>query len=188
MNTSSAVAHQVDYLSVADYLEEEQSARERHEYVDGHVYAMAGASEQHEVVALNLSASLLAHMRGRGCRVFKGDMKVRLRLNEIDLFYYPDIMVCCDPADSQAYYKERPRLIVEVMTDYKADHVEKLFAYQQIAGLEEYLVISQDPEEARAWLYRKESNWAMADGAPDGQVLLNSIGFATPLRELYVME
>src|SRR5687767_11544927 len=125
-------AYQPDSLSVAEYLKGEREAEERHEYIDGHVYAMAGASEQHEIVAGNLFATLHAHMRGKGCRVFKGDMKVRLQLNQADLFYYPDVMVVCDSADAHPLYKTSPRLIVEVMSDYKADHVEKLFAYQQI--------------------------------------------------------
>ena len=182
------LALKTDFLTVLEYLEGEEEAEERHDYVDGQVYAMAGASEKHEIVALNLAATLLAHLRGKKCRVFKGDMKVHLQLNRTDLFYYPDAMVVCDPSDTKSHYKERPKIIVEVMSDYKSDHVEKLFAYQQIDSLEEYLVIHQEPTEMRAWLYRRDRNWQVADGAPEGLIHLESIGLTTPLSDLYVME
>jgi Uma2 family endonuclease len=177
-----------DFISVEDYLEGEQIAEERHEYVNGQVFVMAGASEAHEIVAMNLSSAILSHLRGKGWRVFKGGMKVRLHLNEKDLFYYPDIMVVCDPADSEPFYKTRPKLIVEVMTEYKADHVEKLFAYQQIETLEEYLVVDQNPKHQQAWLYRNDRKWSVSNGAPDGTIRLESIDFTHGLKELYVME
>jgi len=177
-----------DFVPVDDYLEGELRAEERHEYVGGRVVAMAGATEQHETVALNLAAAMLQHLRGKGCRVFKGDMKVRLNLNGMDLFYYPDIMVTCDPEDKQPLYKERPKIIVEVMTEYKSDHVEKLFAYQQIESLEEYLIVNHDPAHPKAWLYRRDREWTVAEGAPEGRIRLETIGFETPLEELYTME
>ena len=177
-----------DFLFVKEYLEREQLAEERHEYVNGQVFTMPGASEQHEIVAGNLSAFMLFHLRGKRCRVFKGDMKVRLQLHEKDLFYYPDIMVVCDPEDSEPLFKTRPKVIVDVMTEYKSDHVEKLFAYQQIETLEEYLVIDQDPKRQQAWLYRKDRGWRVSNGAPDGVIQLESLGFSHPLADLYVME
>lgn len=175
-------------ISVKDYLDGEPLAEERHEYIDGEVIAMAGASEGHEIVALNLASAMLGHMRGKGGRVFKGDMKVRLDLNSHDLFYYPDIMVVCDKNDDHAAYKTEPKLLVEVMTDYKSDHVEKLFAYQQIDSLEEYVIISQDPNDKRAWIYRRVNQWAKEEGAPEGIVTIDSIDFKCSLDELYTME
>lgn len=188
MYVARAIDPDSKFLSMTDYLEEEQEALERHEYVDGQVFAMAGASEIHEIVALNLAASLLTHLRGKKCRVFKGGMKVHLQLNRQELFYYPDIMVVCDPSDQQALFKEKPKVIIEVMSDYRKDHVEKLFAYQQIASLEEYLVISQEPKEPEAWLYRKDQDWAKTEGAPEGRIRLETLGFETALEDLYVME
>lgn len=176
------------FIRVEDYLAGEEESEIRHEYVGGRVFAMAGASEPHEIVALNLASALLNHVRGRGCRVFKGDMKVRLFLNQQDLFCYPDIMVVCDPADREPSYKKRPKVLVEIMADYKQDHVEKLFAYQQIESLEEYLIVDQNPDQARAWLYRRETGWQQEDGAPDGKLQLGSLGFETALKELYVTE
>lgn len=176
------------FLSVDDYLDGETLAEERHEYIAGQVYATAGASEDHEVVAGNLFAAILAHLRGQRCRVFKGDMKVRLKLNLQDLFYYPDIMVVRDPGDREPAFKSRPKVIVEVMTDYKSDHVEKLFAYQQIESLEEHLIIGQDAAKPQAWIYRRKNGWQKEEGAPEGVVGLECLGFRSLLADLYVME
>jgi len=185
---SASLAMHSNFIPVSDYLEGEEEAAERHEYFDGQVLAMAGASEAHEILSLNLAALLLAHIRGRGCRVFKGDMKVRLQLHRKDLFYYPDIMVVFDGSDREALYKEKPKVIVEVMSDYNKDHVEKLFAYQQIPTLEDYLIIDQDPKTAEAWIYRRAGGWDKEEGATQGVIRLPSIGFETELRPLYTME
>ncbi len=173
--------------TVEDYLEEEQSAEERHEYIAGRIYEMAGATEKHEIVAGNLFVLLFTHLRGSGCRTFKGDMKVHLTLNGKDYLYYPDIMVVCDPEDNEPIYKKSPKVLIEVMSDYKADHVEKLFAYQQIDTLQEYLVIDQDPENQQAWLYRAETGWQQEDGAPGGIVRVDCLDFETSLADLYQM-
>jgi Uma2 family endonuclease len=131
-----------DHLTVEDYLEGEKLSEARHEYFDGRVTAMAGASEDHEQVAMNIAAALHRHFKGKPCRVFKDGMKLRLEVRKKDLFYYPDIMVTCDPKDDNPYFRRHPKLLVEVLSeDENKDLVEKFFAYQRIASLEEYLVI-----------------------------------------------
>lgn len=117
MGTSPYQAMDPDFITVEDYLSGEELAEKRHVYINGQVFAIAGATGQHEIVPGNLIAAMLAHHRGRGCMVFKGDMKVRLHLNQKDLFYYPDIMGVCDPSDREAAYRQRPRIIVGVMTE-----------------------------------------------------------------------
>lgn len=92
-----ASVQKAERLSPEDYLEGEKQSEFRHEYVAGYVYAMTGASEAHNLIAGNLHAALHAHLRGGSCRVFINDMKVRVA----DAFYYPDLMVCCDPADAE---------------------------------------------------------------------------------------
>src|SRR5437867_4042541 len=80
-----------EYLTVDAYLEGERHSEVRHEYFDGEVFAMAGASQEHELVALNLAAALHSHLKGKPCRAFKDGMKLRLQAMGRDLFYYPDI-------------------------------------------------------------------------------------------------
>ena len=184
---SEAIDYEKDFISVEEYLEGEPLATVRHEYVGGRVIEMAGATEEHETVASNLFVSLYTHLRGRPCRAFKGEMKLRLFLNETELFYYPDILVTCDPRDTEKLFKRYPKALVEVMSNYKSDHVEKLFAYQQIETLEEYLVVDQNPETPQAWIYRKESGWKKENGAPDGVISLQTVDFSIPLADLYVV-
>ena len=133
---SGAVHHLKNWISFSEYATGETVAEERHEYVDGKGFAVAGAGENHEIVASNLFAAIHQHMKGKGCRVFKGDMKLKIALHRRDLGYYPDIMVTCDPKDTDQNFKTSPKLLIEVMSNYRIDHVKKLFAYQQIPALE----------------------------------------------------
>ena len=145
-------------ISIEDYLNGERDGDIRHEYMDGQVFAMAGAGEKHNIIALNLASELRRAARGTDCRAFISDMK--LHIAELNRFYYPDILLACDPEDNNAYYKEHPCLIVEVLSPSTetTDRREKLHAYQQIASVKEYVLISQDSPKIE--LYRRsESHW-----------------------------
>ncbi len=173
------------FITFREYLEGEKHAEVRHEYIDGRVFAMAGATRNHEIVALNLAASLHTHLKGSPCRAFKGDMKLKVEIQDRDFVYYPDIVVGCDPSDRHPLFIEKPKVLIEVMSDYKADNVEKLFVYLRIPSLEEYLVVDQDPANPQAWLYRRDNGWEQENGAPEGVVKLASLDFETTLAGLY---
>jgi len=173
-------------MTFEDYLLWEQDQEERHEFINGQIVAMAGASDPHELVALNLTAAVHGHLRGKGCRVYKGDMRLRFQAGAVDLTYYPDVMVTCDPADTHPVYKVHPKLLAEVMTRFKQDHFEKLFIYQQIASLEEYLILDQDPATPQAWVYRRENHWIMPEPITSGEITLTSIDLSLRLEDLYV--
>jgi len=147
------------FLSVEDYLAGEEQSELRHEYIDGQVYAMTGASVRHNLIASNLLVALRSQSRRSTCQVFMSDVKLRLAIAGKDIFYYPDLMVCCDPADRAAYYRSKPCLIVEILSDSTArvDRQEKLFAYIQIESLQAYLILSQ--EALYATLHRREDDW-----------------------------
>src|SRR5438874_4588728 len=93
-----------EFISVEDYLAGEETSDIKHEYVDGVVYAMAGASKNHNRIAGNIYASLLQHLRGGPCRPFISDVKVRLEVLGEDVFYYPDVMVACDLRDTHRLF------------------------------------------------------------------------------------
>jgi len=106
-------------IGVDDYLAGEEAAPVKHEYVAGEVFAIAGAGEAHVTVAGNLFALLRNHVRSGPCRVYISDMKVRAE--QADAFYYPDLFVTCDPADSrEKRFKRNPILVVEVLSDSTA--------------------------------------------------------------------
>ena len=181
-------AEAIPYVSVEDYLAGELRSEVRHEYFDGFVSEMAGASDWHEIVAGNLFAALHTHLRGKPCRPFQNGMKVRMRVRNRDLFYYPDIMVACQPDDRARYFREHPVLIGEVLSeDENKDLVEKYFAYQRIAALEEYIVLSQDPAKPEVHIFRRSENWEANEvhRDPAAQFTLRSVGLALTLGDLY---
>ena len=128
----------------SDYLAHEAAARQRHEFVHGSLHAMAGASERHNTIAGNLFARLHAARRGGPCRPFIGDMK--LRLDSGGLYYYPDVMLVCNPQDDDPLVKTTPCLVVEVTSPSTemTDRREKLAAYLKLALLREYLIVSHE--------------------------------------------
>jgi Uma2 family endonuclease len=172
-------------LSVEAYLEGELHAEVRHEYLAGEVYAMTSASAAHSLIAGNLFAVLHAHLRGGPCRVFMSDMKLRLRHGRDDYFYYPDLMVACRPEDNARYWREQPKLIVEVLSDSteRIDSREKLFAYQNIEAMQEYVLLAQDKREAT--VYRRAEDWSAVRPGGEGLLELASVGLSVALEQLY---
>ena len=175
-----------DSISVEDYLEGEKVSEVRHEYIGGVVYAMAGASDEHNMLALRLASKLLDHLRGKPCRPFINDMKVRLEVAHEDIFYYPDVMVACDPRDQDRYLKRFPKVVIEVLseTTERTDRREKFLSYTQIETLEEYVLVAQDKMEVT--LFRRARNWQPEIlRQPDQLLSLASIDFAVPLSAVY---
>jgi Uma2 family endonuclease len=159
-----AVAYAADpqhpYVSVEEYLEGERDSQLRHEYVEGHVYAMAGASDDHNRIAGNIFSFLHAALRGKPCEPFMNDMKARIPPQFASAFYYPDVLVACDPTDTEKYYRERPAVIVEVLSPEtrRTDEREKAIAYRLFPSVEVYLLIEQDRLRITA-LHRADNDW-----------------------------
>ena len=143
-------------ISVDEYLRGEPVSDIRHEYVAGQVFAMAGAGEAHNRISLNIAFHLRAATRGTPCGVFISDMKVRVAAR--DAFYYPDVLLTCDPQDRETLYKESPCLIAEVLSPSTEiiDRREKLIAYRTLDALRYYLLVAQD--RRRVELYRRTAD------------------------------
>ncbi|MFZ1385864.1 MAG: Uma2 family endonuclease [Thiolinea sp.] len=182
------VATALSTLLTADaYLQGEADAMIRHEYVRGEVYAMAGAGDGHVRISGNVFALLKAHLRGSGCSVYMADMKVRVK--EDEAFFYPDVLVTCDPADLQRNYtKYSPSLIVEVLSVSTEgyDRGEKFALYREINSLQEYVLIDQ--RSYRVDVFRRNANnrWELfAFTSVDSQVELASLNFQTSMSAIY---
>jgi len=175
----------VSRLSEAEYLENEKASAVRHEYLGGFVYAMAGASAKHNMIAGNLFARLRAHLRGGPCQVFISDMKIKLE--SLDTFYYPDVMVTCDPSDNADYFRTNPVLIVEVTSPTTAttDRREKLMAYQKIPGLRQYVLIAQDEISVQLYSRDKNGRWWEETLGPDGVMELDCVDLNITVKEAY---
>jgi Uma2 family endonuclease len=180
----AALRHQL--VEVDDYLEGEMANEIRHEFVAGQIFAMAGASEEHNILVGNLFAALHGVLRGKGCRVFTLDMKVRVNVSGATIFYYPDLLVTCDRRDLDRYFKIFPRLLVEVMSPEteRTDRREKFVSYTRIESLDEYVLIAQDSCEVT--VFRRARRWQPElISQADQQLELRSVEFKIPLNELY---
>lgn len=175
-------------LSVEDYLATEERSEVKHEYLGGVVYAMAGASEAHNIIASNLIGMLHRRLRGKGCQVFGSDMKVRLNpLDNDTYFYYPDAMIACDPADAGHGWRERPAVLFEIISEEtrRVDEREKRVVYLQLPSLQNYVRIEQNQSQVTVES-RSESGWR-AEKLPalDATVTLPTLRLELPLAELY---
>jgi Uma2 family endonuclease len=172
-------------LTVEEYLKGELTSEVRHEYANGQVYAMVGASSAHNIISLNLAAELRQYLRGGKCQVFISDMKVRISTVQDERFYYPDVLVSCDPTDQATYYRERPLLIVEVLSTSteRQDRSDKLYAYRRLQSLQEYVLIAQDVQ--RIEVYRRSTDWDLQVFTQDDDVQLESIAFTIPVSIIY---
>lgn len=160
-------------VSVDDYLELEKHSQVRHEYLDGTLFAMTGASLKHNLIVKNLDRLISAHLGGTGCRSFVIDVKVKVE--KLNSFYYPDVIVSCQRTDTDEIFLTNPVLIVEVVSPSTAaiDQREKLMAYKQIRTLKEYVIVHQSTK--RVDVYRKESKFTFANRFTTGSFILNSL-------------
>ena len=183
----TAIPKAADGISPDEYLEGERSAEVRHEYVDGRVYAMAGASDDHNRIAGNIFAELRQNLRGHRCEPFINDMKVKIPPAFADVYYYPDVLVACDPTDNARYFRERPTVIIEVLSTEteRTDRREKAIAYRQIPTVEAYVLIEQE-RMAATILCRIEPGWQSEVIEGPGSILkLPGIGVEIPLERIY---
>jgi Uma2 family endonuclease len=161
-------------LSVEAYLALEASTGSKHEYVLGQVYALAGAAENHNRIALNIAAALLAEARAIGCRVVGSDQKLQPGDH---LFYYPDVQVLCDPTDNDPLVKRRPCVVVEVTSDSTEaiDRREKLLVYRGIPSLSLYLIVAQDRREVTLHSRDAAGTWLTRQAHADGSVTVGCL-------------
>lgn len=171
-------------LSVEDYLMGEDGAACRHEYINGMVYAMTGASDRHGLITLNIAAYLHPRLRGTPCQLFASDMKLRLDIQDQTLFYYPDLLLSCDPEDRATYYRRAPCALVEILSNSteRIDRQEKRLAYQTLPSLQDYLIIAQS--ERRVEACRRTTQWA-AEVTTSGAVTLNCLELDLSLDIIY---
>lgn len=159
-----------DFISIDDYLQGELSREIKHEYLDGQVYAMAGASKNHQRIIANMIATFVQHLKNTPCDTFSSDIKVRVS----DLaFFYPDVIVTCQDNSGDSYYTEQPLIIVEVLSKStrRTDETIKRRLYQTLPSLQEYVLIEQDIVDIE--ICRRDQSWQ-----PEHYFMGDEISFA----------
>lgn len=170
-----------------EYLQLEATSDIKHEYRHGEVYAMAGTSDSHNTIAINLVTLIRSHLRGSDCRVYFADVKARLE--ECNCYYYPDLMVTCDGRDTEtATYKRHPKLIIEVLSDSTEafDRGDKFIDYQTLDSLQEYVLISTKQQRVDCYRRTEQQLWLFQFYAPGQNTFhLASIDLEATLSDLY---
>ncbi len=174
------------YISPEEYLlgENDNPENIKHEYNNGQVYAMAGASRGHNRVSMRFATLLVNHLQGSRCEVFQSDMKVGIQTIADTRYYYPDVQVSCEE-ETETYFNTSPCLIIEVLSDSTAqkDRTEKLAGYRLIPALQEYVLCSQDFPAIE--MYRKRTEWQVERYVSGQNFLLESVNLELPVDELY---
>lgn len=177
---------QAIYITPEAYLAAELKRPIKHEYRNGHVYAMSGASDPHVRISINLVSTLNSHLRGSRCLIYSSDMKTQIET--LNTYYYPDAIVTCDDRDrSEKYLKRHPKLIVEVLSPSTEafDRGDKFDDYQQLESLEEYVLISQTRMRVESFRRNPEGLWVRHVYRAGDVVELASVGWQGAIAELY---
>lgn len=174
-------------VSVGDYLDSEVTSLVKHEYISGEVYAMAGASDRHHRISANLFKMLDDHLPDGDCEAFWTELKLRA---DEETFYYPDVFVACDENPESAFYRDRPVLIIEVVSPSTRtiDRREKLLAYKRIPSLREYAVVEQDKMHIEMHRRQDDGSWITqfyTEGDREIDVEFRSVSLLTSLDAIY---
>ncbi len=177
-----------ELLSVEDYLAGELASEVKHEYIDGVVHAMAGASNTHHEISVNALAFLASQLRGKPCKVYNSDTKIRIVFLNHVRFYYPDAMVVCERNPGTDSYQDRPVVVVEVLSEStrRTDLGEKRDVYLAIPSLK--VLIFAERNFPAAISYRKTSAGRFETKRHhglDASIPLPEIDAELPLAELH---
>lgn len=180
----SQTARRFTHISAADYLAQENDGNWRHEFVDGALYAMAGASDHHNIIRGNLFSALNAHLQ-QPCQAFSAEMKLQYIQKEKQRFYYPDVFVSCDPQDRERYVRKTAVLVVEVLSPSteRTDRTEKFDVYTAIPSVLEYCLLSQDGMELE--VFRRRTDWKREFYQRDNTVTFESVNLTINVSQLY---
>jgi Uma2 family endonuclease len=179
-----ALEHQ-QTMTVEEYFQlEENDPDTRYEYIDGHVYAMAGGTANHDTIKSNIQRILWNLLRGSNCRVYSSDMKVYISETR---YFHPDVIVTCDPRDrGKVQAIQSPRLVVEVLspTTELTDRTWKLKNYRAHPTIEEYVLA--DSQSFKIEIYHKEQNkWIYDAFENTDEITLSSLGVHFSLVDAY---
>ncbi|XYH95810.1 Uma2 family endonuclease [Sorangium sp. So ce1128] len=175
-------------FTFAEYLAREQASATKHEYANGEIFAMAGSTPEHGLMAVNVASVLRGQLVDRRCRVYNSD--VRVRIQATGLATYPDVSVVCgrlerDPEDENSILN--PVVLVEVLSPNSEayDRGEKFAHYQAIPSLREYVLVSYQRRRVEVLRRNDDGTWTLYDVRGSGVAELASLGCSLPLDEVY---
>jgi Uma2 family endonuclease len=175
------------YWTLEEYLEYEQETGIKHEFIDGEIYAMSGGTDKHSLIAMYTGAELIQRLRGKSCRTYNSDMRVKIT----DTTYvYPDFSVVCGKAefaDEKHTMLLNPTLVAGVISSSSADYDRgsKADFYRSLASVQAYLLLDQDRVFAQLYT-RHEAAWLLQEfSGLEALIPLEAINCSLPLSEAY---
>lgn len=170
-------------MSLEEYFDFEASSEIKHEFVDGELYAFAGASRRHNRIAMNIYRHLLPQT-APPCEIYANDVKLQAASNVV---YYPDVMVTCDPDDDDELIVRAPCLVVEVISPNTrtTDLREKLMIYRQIPSLRSYLIVQQDERRVTRHWRDEHGNWWWGEMTGSGSVPIDCLDTELSIDQIY---
>ncbi len=187
-NTVQEPAPKYNFISPKEYLDMERASDEKHEYFDGHVYNMSGASLKHGKVAMNLAVEIGSYLKDKKCSVLAETMRVTTKSR--DAYMYPDLLIYCDTEeleDDKFDTLLNPSVIIEVLSPStrSIDKGRKFLYYQGITSLKEYFMV--DTLKQRIYIAKIEANgkWTFENTVEEGSIFIETIQFSLPLSDIY---
>ncbi|MFL6208079.1 MAG: Uma2 family endonuclease [Pyrinomonadaceae bacterium] len=184
------MSHQAKtYITPAEYLALERQAEHKSEYYDGEIFAMTGASQEHNLITVNVVSELHAQLKKRNCQTYANDMRVRVPAT--GLYTYPDVVVVCGEPQLEDEHLDtllNPVLIAEVLSKSTAryDRTGKFSDYRSISSFAEYLLVAQDEYRVEHYTKRADERWLLTEYRALAEVLeLGSIQCSLSLKEIY---
>ena len=179
----------VTLVSPEEYLRRERQAEHKSEYLNGEIFAMGGASEQHNLIAGNIFGELRQQLRGRPCKAYISDMRVKVRA--VGLYTYPDVVVVCDEPqfeDAEVDTLVNPAVLLEVLSTSteRYDRIAKSSYYRTIDSLAEHVLVAQNEVRLEQYVRQSNGQWALLEfTALASAARLSSIGCSLNLTDVY---
>ena len=179
---------QPEVLSVEDYLEGEEYSEVKHEFLGGVVHAMSGATNGHNLISSNSLGILHAKLRGKPCRTFNSDTKLKIVYSDHTRFYYPDAMVVCEKRSATEHFQNQPVVVIEVLSKStrRVDMGEKKDAYLSIPSLKVLMLV--EAEKIGVTVYRRTAEGGVRAELYEGLeevILLPEVEAEISLAEIY---
>ncbi len=179
---------QPQYWTVEEYLAMERDSEVKHEYIDGEILAMAGASENHDLISVNILTNLHVQLRGKPCRPHSSDMRVRVANKR---YVYPDASVVCDPpqfSEDRPPSLLNPLLVVEVLSEstFQRDRGIKALYYRMTESIQAYLLVSQDSPHIEQYVRQDDGSWRFTEViSREDSMYLPTIDCTLSMAEVY---
>lgn len=173
-------------MTAAEFLAWELAQPDRHEFVEGEIFAMAGAEDRHVTVSLNVAMALRQHLAGSPCRTYMSDM--RLKLATSDNYFYPDVFVTCSAQDkAQPLVKSEAKLVVEVLSPGTAayDRGLKFSHYRTLPSLQEYVLVDVETRVTDCYRLGSDGLWVLHPFARGESVELASVALTISAEQLF---